>query len=121
MLPLTKETIHLLKEKHPPLSDSEGLRLQGCRYTPNSVTYEIMTKEVVWNKSLQTHGSADPSGLHSRGWSRLLSGIFCGSAANDLCSTLTELAGKLATTTCHHLDALTASRLIPLDKKKTGM
>ena len=117
VLALTRETIHLLKEKHPPPSDSGGLRLQGCHYSPNSVIYEMITGEMVWKKSLQTHGSAGPSGVDARGWRRLLSSTLCGSAASDLCSALAALARKLATTTCHHVDAFTACRLIPLDKK----
>lgn len=117
VLPLTRETIHLLKEKHPPPSDEEGLRMQGPFRKPNDVIYEVITGEMIWKKSLQTHGSAGPSGLDARGWRRLLSGALCGSAANDLCGALAALARKLATTNCHHVEALTACRLIPLDKK----
>lgn len=116
VLPLTRETINLLEEKHPPPSEDEGLRLPGRHQTPNSVIYEMITGELVWKKSLQTHGSAGPSGLDAKGWRRLLSSTYCGSAADDLCSALAALARKLAATSCRHVDALTACRLIPLDK-----
>ena len=46
-----------------------------------------------------------------------MSGTLCGNATSDLCSALAALARKLATTTCHHVDVLTACRLITLDKK----
>ena len=117
VLPLNREVISQLQKKHPPPSASEGLRLQGCHRPPNGVIYEMITGEMVWKKSLQTHGSAGPSGLDARGWRRLLSNTICGSAASDLCNALAALAKKLATTTCQHIDALTACRLIPLDKK----
>ena len=40
-----------------------------------------------------------------------------GNAAEDLRKALAGLARKLAASSCHHVDALTACRLIPLDKK----
>ena len=52
VLSLTRETIHLLKEKHSQTSDADGLRLQGCHFTPKSVIYEIITGEIIWKKSL---------------------------------------------------------------------
>ncbi|KAK3891111.1 hypothetical protein Pcinc_004980 [Petrolisthes cinctipes] len=73
VLPLTRDTILQLKEKHPPPSEMVGLRLQGCHQAPNSVIYEMITGDMVWKKALQTHGSAVPSGLDARGWRRLLS------------------------------------------------
>ena len=92
VLPLNRETISLLHEKHPPASDSDGLRLQGGHIPPNPVIYEMITGEMVWKKSLQTHGSAGPSGLDARGWRRLLSSAICGSAGSDLCNALASLA-----------------------------
>ncbi|KAG0720779.1 hypothetical protein GWK47_047762 [Chionoecetes opilio] len=56
-------------------------------------------------------------GMDARGWCRLLSSTHWGSAAGDLCSVIATLARKLAATNCRHVDALTACRLIPLDKK----
>ena len=116
VLPINQRTIKMLEEKHPQPSRSEGLRLQGIQETPNSVIYEMITGELVRKKSLQTHGSAGPSGLDAKGWRRLLSSTYCGSAADDLCSALAALAKKLAATNCRHVGALTACRLIPLDK-----
>ena len=57
ILPLNKETIDLLKEKHPEPSNLDGLRLPGPRQPPNSVIYEMITGELIWKKALQTHGS----------------------------------------------------------------
>lgn len=117
VLPLTRDTILQLKEKHPPPREMGGRRLQGCHQAPNSVIYEMITGDMVWKKALQTHGSAGPSGLDARGWRRLLSSTLCGNAAGDLRNTMAALTRKLATTNCHHIEALTACRLIPLDKK----
>ena len=117
VLPLNKETIDLLREKHPEPSDLDGLRLQGHRHIPNSVIYEMITGELVWKKALQTHGSSGPSGLDAKGMRCLLSSTLHGSTATDLCNALASLARKTATTPCDHLDPLIACRLIPLDKK----
>ena len=117
VLPLNKETIDLLKEKHPEPSDSDGLRLPGHRQTPNSVIYEMITGELVWKIALQTQGSSGPSGLDANGTRRLLSNTIHGSTAVDLCNALASLARKTATSPCHHLDSMIACRLIPLDKK----
>lgn len=46
-----------------------------------------------------------------------MSDTLCDSSANDLCSAQAALVWKLATTTCHHVDALIVCRLIPLVKK----
>ena len=116
VLPLNEETINLLKEKHPEPSESTALRLNGERQIPNSVTFEEITGEMIWKKALQTHGSSGPSGLDARGMRRLLSSTLQGSSANNLCNALASLAKKTATATCHHLDSLTACRLVPLDK-----
>ena len=117
VLPLNKETIDLLEEKHPKPSDSDGLRLPGPRQVPNSVIYEMITGDFVWKKALQTHGSSGPSGLDARGMRRLLSSTLHGNTAADLCNALASLATKTATTPCQHLDSLIACHLIPLDKK----
>ena len=117
VLPLNRKTIKMLEEKHPPPSESEGLRICGRQQTPNSVIYDMITGELIWKKALQTHGSAGPSGLDAKGWRRLLSSTYCGRAADDLCSALANLARKLATTSSRHIDALTACRLIPLEKE----
>ena len=117
VLPLTRETITHLKEKHPPPSDKSGQRLEGCHQPPNPVIYERITGDMVWTKALQTHGSAGPSGLDARGWRRLLSSAKFGNAAGDLRNAIAAVARKLASSNCRHVDALSACRLIPLDKR----
>lgn len=117
VLPLTSDTINQLKEKHPQPTDKEGLRLEGCHQPANPVIYEMITGDLIWKKVLQTHGSAGPSGLDARGWRTLLSSAKFGNAAGDLRNALAALTRKLAASSCHHIDALTACRLIPLDKK----
>ena len=116
VLPLTRDTIKQLKEKHPLPSDSDGLRFQGTYMPPNPIIFERITGEMVWKKSLRTQGSAGPSGLDAKGWRIILSSTYFDDTASDLCNAIAALAKKLATTNCQYLDALTASRLIPLDK-----
>ena len=56
VLPLNRETIRQLREKHPPPSASVGLRLPGRHIPPNPVIYEMITRKIIRKKSLQTHG-----------------------------------------------------------------
>lgn len=118
VLPLNRQTLNLLREKHPPPGKviEDGLRLEGCHAPSSPVIYEMITGNLVWQKSLQTNGSAGPSGLCARGWRRLLSSAWCGTAGSDLCNAVATLTRKLATTDCQNLGAFTACRLIPLDK-----
>lgn len=116
LLPLTQETIAILKDKHPEPSEEEELRLAGEYVPPNRVIFEQITSELVWKMALKTQGSGGPSGLDADGWKTLLSKRTSGREAADLCQAVANLARKLATEDCQHLEAYTACRLIPLDK-----
>ncbi|XP_076059371.1 uncharacterized protein LOC143035997, partial [Oratosquilla oratoria] len=84
--------------------------------TPRS-DFERITRERIWNLTLHTQGAAGPSGLDASGWKCLLSANLFGATAGGLQGASTGLARKMATENCQHLEAYTACRLIPLDKK----
>ncbi|XP_076060341.1 uncharacterized protein LOC143036668 [Oratosquilla oratoria] len=70
-----------------------------------------------WQTWQQPRGATGPSGLDTSGWKCLLSTSLFGTAAGGLQEAIAGLAKKLATEDCQHLEAYTACRLIPLDKK----
>ena len=116
VLPLTRETVDLLKEKHPPASEEDGLLLEGIYNPPNPIMFEKITGDMVWKKAVRTQGGAGPSGLNANSWRVILSTNKFGATSTQLCNAIAALARKLASSPCQHLHALTASRLIPLNK-----
>ena len=120
ILPITQETMQLLKEKHPHENDSEGIRFQGNYNPVNAVIFERITGEMVWKKAVETTGGAGPSGLNADGWRVLLSTAKCKDAAVGLRNAIATLARKLATSPCQNTQALVANRLIPLKKQPNG-
>jgi len=117
-LPLNENTRRLLNEKHPPAKEAAaGTMFRGEYNPPPPEIFERITGEKIRTHALHTHGAAGPSGLDAKAWKTILSSSKFGSAANDLCKAIASLARKLATENCNNLDALTACRLIALDKK----
>ena len=116
-LALTEETRRQLKEKHPQAKEAAPEALFEGEYDPpDPVIFERITGEKMWKHALHTHGAAGPSGLDAKGWKSLLSSSKFGIVAKDLCDAVAALARKLATEDCHNIEAITACRLIALDK-----
>ena len=116
LLAITEETKKLLEEKHPEPSEREGLRFRGEFRRPNPVIYECINGEMIRKKANSTKGSAGPSGLDAEGWRTILSVAKFNNKAADLGKALATLARKLASKECQHIEAYTASRLVPLNK-----
>ena len=117
ILPLTRETRQALMDKHPPSRKPPNhTKLEGPTSPPDACLFEAITGRTVWKKAVKTQGGAGPSGLNARFWRTILSKKKFGEAAADLSKAVAKLAIKLATEECPNIDALTACRLIPLDK-----
>ncbi|XP_076042251.1 uncharacterized protein LOC143026133 [Oratosquilla oratoria] len=118
VLSLNEETLKILKEKHPIARPANlDSKFNGDYLPPHEVVFDSITRERIWNLALHTQGAAGPSGLDASGWKCLLSTSLFGTAAVGLQEAIAGLAKKLATEDCQHLEAYTACRLIPLDKK----
>ncbi|XP_076047439.1 uncharacterized protein LOC143028975 [Oratosquilla oratoria] len=118
VLPLNEETIKILKEKHPIARPANlDSKFNGDYLPPHKVVFDSITRERIWNLALHTQGAAGPSGLDASGWKCLLSTSLFGTAAVGLQEAIAGLAKKLASEDCQHLEAYTACRIIPLDKK----
>lgn len=117
-LPLDEATCQALSDKHPPAKEADAeATYQGEYIPPPPVIFDRITGERIWKHALHTHGAAGPSGMDAKSWKNILSHVKFGSVAGDLCNTIAALARKMATENCPDLAALTACRLIALDKK----
>ena len=118
VLPMTDGTRRMLKDKHPDaLPAPQDSKLPGEYLPPHHIVFDRITGDAIWRHALHTHGAAGPSGMDANSWKSLLSKNTAGNAAIGLRDAIATLARKMATEDCQHLDAITACRLIPLDKK----
>ena len=67
---------------------------------------------------MKTRGGSGPSGMDADGWRHILLSKNFGDAPNDLCKAIASVIKKLCTEKLrsNNIEALLASRLIPLDK-----
>ena len=84
------------------------------------MVYDDADKSLILKAAMLTKGGSGPPGLDADGWRRMLSSREFGTSSTDLRKTFAQLIERLCieeleTTTS--LEAFTACRLIPLDKK----
>ena len=128
VLPLTDETMTLLRAKHPeptPCSDEAIHEHQSPEVHP--IVYESINAESVRKAALNTHGGAGPSGVDADGWRHMLVSRNFGVASEELRSEYANTIKLLCTEKVDHIstpqnsitsniEALLGCRLIPLDK-----
>ena len=116
-LPLDEETCQTLKNLHPPAKEApDETVFEGTYEQPPPPVFDRITGESIWKHALHTHGAAGPSGLDAKGWKSILSVTKFGAPAKDLRDAIAVLARKMATEDCQHLEAITASRMVALNK-----
>ena len=111
--------LDLLRYKHPvaePLHD-DAVITGDPPPQPHPVLFHCLNRDAVRRAALHTHGAAGPSGVDADGWRRMTT-AFSG-ASDELCDSLANCARRIATAYVdpEALEAFTAARLIPLDKK----
>ena len=125
MLPLNSKlptglTVHEeLISKHPigqPIHPSAVLSFPTSKLPSHPVIFDSLDGASIRTAALHTNGSAGPSGLDALGWRRLCTSFQ--RASTDLCNSLALVARKICTTYVdpQGVAALTANRLIALDK-----
>ena len=90
--------------------------LEGPPLRINPILFATLTPTLIRDVGRKVQGSAGPSGLDADAWKRMLT---CFRKSSDrLCSALAAAARSLCTYDYANVDlsALTAARLIPLDK-----
>ena len=80
------------------------------------VYFDRLTGAAIRHAALRTRGAAGPSGMNADNWRRICTAFK--RYSNDLCEALAELARRLCSETVDPaaITALSACRLIPLDK-----
>jgi len=118
VLPITDETLHKLRQKHPESKepgDSALLTDEPTSVYP--IKFEMIYAEMVRSATLKTKGSSGPSGLDGDGWRRILTSGNTVLHSVDLCKAFADVIKKLCTQNVDYVSIeLLASRLIPLDK-----
>ena len=121
ILPVNKERLELLVQKHPqPRELSLDILIQGPTRPIHPVAYDDMDESVKIKASMLTKGGSGPSGLDADSWCRILTSRAFGTATLDLCRTFAQLIKKLCVEELESpssLESFVACRLIPLDRK----
>ena len=120
-LPLTDATLQLLKQKHHESREPPPkVLIEGPVRKIHPVVYDDFDESLVLKAAMLMKGGSGPSDLDADGWRRMLTSREFGTSSTDLRKTFAQLIKRLCieeleTTTS--LEAFTACRLIPLDKK----
>lgn len=121
-LRVTPEVKEELVRKHPKgIVAEKETKIQEKMGSAASYLFDEIDEEMVWKKALKTQGGAGPSGLNADMMKNLLSTKQHGEQSTNLRTAIAKLAQKLATENCQNLDAYTARRLLPLEKKPKGV
>ena len=129
---LNGDVLNTLKSQHPDSQPaSPETLMQGEPQIPNPIIYESIDASVIQKAALHTKGAAGPSGMDANGWRRILISRNFGKTTDDLCKSVAKMAKKLCTTnieietingnTTLSIESYIACRLIPLEKKPSGV
>ncbi len=119
VLPLTDDVMLQLREKHPEAQPAKSrVLLRGPTQDIPESLYLAINGEMVREAALRTKGSGGPSGVDANGFKRILACKSFKQSCVALCDALATLTRNLCTEYVDpwSIEALVASRLIPLDK-----
>ena len=72
-IPISKQTIDLLKEKHPVgASKYDDLLLHGLEKSYEEYAYEEINGTLIYKIARKIKGATGPSNLNANGWRRIL-------------------------------------------------
>ena len=119
VLNLSEDVLNELQEKHPnPINVADCSLLNGpIRDIPPSI-FNIIDEQLIMKVTLQTRGSAGPSGADANMYTRILCSKNFNEVGKELREEIAIMARNLSTTNYHHslLESYVACRLIPLNK-----
>ena len=120
ILPLDRQTIELLKEKHPESRETnESNLLSGPIQHIDPIVFDTIDEEMVRKAALKTQGGSGPSGMDADGWRKPLTSKVFGDSGKDLRKAIVSVTRKLCTQEIidESLEGFLAARLVPLDKQ----
>ena len=126
---LTEDTIKKLKELHPDATPAPAeIMMSGELPYFDPVVFTNIDEASIAKAALRTRGAAGPSGMDALGWRRILVSKNYGTAGKELRTAIARMAQTLCTTEVvlqspnqTSLEAYIACRLIPLEKKPSGI
>ena len=112
-----KQVQDVMISKHPPSAPVHPEAISNSEPKPfHPVIFDALDASCIRSAALRTEGAAGPSGIDALGWRRLCTSY--NSASNQLCQSLAATARRLCT--CYvdpkSISALTACRLMALNK-----
>ena len=119
ILPLNKETLGLLIQKHPESEEAtKDVILQGPIKEANPIVFETIDESLILKSAQATKGGSGPSGMDADGWRKPLTSKVYGDCGVDLRTALANFTKRVCREdVCDDsLEAFIACRLIPLDK-----
>ena len=127
--PLTEEVVSKLKDLHPEAKPSSTETLmEGEVPWFDPVVFTDIDEESIAKAAMKTKGAAGPSGLDAEGWRRILISKNYGSAGKDLRKAIAKMTQmlcmrevELVNPNTTNIEAYVACRLIPLEKKPSGI
>ena len=126
---LNENTIQKLRDLHPEAKRaSEETLMTGELPYFDPVIFSNIDEKAIAKAAIRTRGSAGPSGMDADGWRRILISKNYGTTGKDLRTAISKMTRILCTkeiiveeTQPTNLEAYIACRLIPLEKKPTGV
>lgn len=125
VLGLTDDVMAQLKEKHP---DPQPAKLGSLLFGPiddaiPETLYSEINGDMVRQAALRTKGSGGPSGIDANGFRRMLASKSFKQSSSRLCEAIATMTKILCTQFIDPstIEALVASRLIPLDKGESAV
>ena len=119
VLPLNKETIDLLKVKHPVgKTASEETKFHGPLTTVKNIIFDVMDDSMIQKTAKITQEGSGPSGMDTDGWRRNLVSRDYRNAGNDLRKAVALLIKTICIEEIDDwsLAPLMASGTVPLNK-----
>ena len=93
ILPLDRNMLNLLQEKHPPPGDPDPLFCFPDQPTRvHHIRFESITAESIKIAATKTKGASGPSGLDAVGWRRILTSKSFGKSSDDVCTALANMS-----------------------------
>ena len=119
ILPINKDTLDILKQKHPKGKPAhENILLADTAEAIHPVKFESIYTESIRKGAIKSKGGSGPLGVVVNGLRKTILSKNFGASSNDFCFALANVTKQICTEKCGlvTLRVLLACRLIPINK-----